>query len=100
VDVSLVEIASRRFSSLAKIQLNWINDVFEYGICTIVTSRDSTLPQNGLCPEPLKCEARDNKHVCTCGKDKFRDVNNASLCGRWPLRLIDRDELLRDWSLC
>ncbi|CAF3205424.1 unnamed protein product, partial [Rotaria sp. Silwood2] len=118
----------------------WINDVYEYGLCTRVTSRNLSSPHeqtclsvrashfngsghkplrpivvfrdvtrvqrpysytsfiqsrlNGLCPEPLKCEARTDKHVCSCGEDKFRDIDDPSQCvyfiGKRTSSIIDK----------
>ena len=67
---------------IVKIQPNWINDVYEYGLCTRITSRDTAISVSGICPEPLRCEERKDKHVCSCGKDKFRDLDDPNQCGK------------------
>jgi hypothetical protein len=66
---------------IEKIPRDWIDNVYEYGLCTQINSRDEAISQNGLCPEPLKCEANNDKYVCSCGKDKFRDLDDPTQCG-------------------
>ncbi|CAF0909261.1 unnamed protein product [Rotaria sordida] len=66
--------------SCVKIQRDWINDIYEYGLCTRITPQDKAIDVDGLCPKPLICEARKDKHICSCGKDKFRDLNDPSQC--------------------
>jgi hypothetical protein len=66
---------------VVKIQLNWINDVYEYGLCTRIDSRDMATGENGLCPEPLICREREDKHDCSCGTDKFIDLDDQTQCG-------------------
>ncbi|CAF3513440.1 unnamed protein product [Rotaria socialis] len=63
-----------------KTQPKWINNMLEYGVCTRITSNDNAISVAGLCPEPLTCEARKDKHVCTCGRGKFLDLNDPSQC--------------------
>ena len=57
-------------------------DAYEYGVCTRINSQDIATGDNGLCPEPLTCEARQDKHVCSCGRDKFRDLDDPTQCGK------------------
>ena len=59
----------------------WINMFFEYGVCTRVNSLDQTEPESGLCPDPLRCEGRQDKHICSCGRGQFRDINDPTQCG-------------------
>jgi hypothetical protein len=70
------------FCPIGKIDRQWINDVYEYGLCTRINSRDEATGEDSLCPEPLKCEAKIDKHVCSCGKDQFRDLDDPSQCGK------------------
>jgi len=67
---------------IAKIQRNWINNTYEYGVCTRINSKDEAIGENGTCPKPLECQARNDKHVCSCGQDKFRDLNDPTQCGK------------------
>ncbi|UJR32135.1 hypothetical protein I4U23_019603 [Adineta vaga] len=66
--------------SCEKIQRTWADDVLEYGSCTRITSNDQAFAENGLCPQPLTCRAREDKYVCSCGKDKFVDMDNSTQC--------------------
>ncbi|CAM4777103.1 unnamed protein product [Rotaria magnacalcarata] len=66
-----------------KAQPKWINSVLEYGVCTRITSNDNAISVAGSCPKPLTCEARKDKHVCTCGKGKFLDLNDPSQCATY-----------------
>ncbi|CAF3487239.1 unnamed protein product [Rotaria sp. Silwood1] len=63
-----------------KIQRNWQDDIYEYGLCTRINPQELAIGVNGLCPEPLICEERRDKHICSCGKDKFRDLDDPSQC--------------------
>lgn len=67
---------------LGKIQPKWKDNMYEYGLCTQIDSRDGVIAQRGVCPEPLKCEVKVDKHICTCGKDKFIDLDNSTKCGK------------------
>ena len=60
----------------------WINSVLEYGVCTRITSDDNAISVHDLCPKPLTCEARKDKHICTCGKGKFLDLKDPTQCGK------------------
>ena len=60
----------------------YINKYLEYGLCTQIDSDDSATAQDGVCPAPLTCQARNDKYVCSCGMDKFRDLDNSSQCGK------------------
>jgi hypothetical protein len=60
----------------------WINSVLEYGVCTRITSEDKAIDVPGTCPLSLKCEAREDKHVCSCGKNQFLDLDDPTKCGK------------------
>lgn len=55
--------------------------MYEYGLCTQINSKGSGQPQVGICAEGLKCEAKNDKHVCTCGAKKFLDLQDTTRCG-------------------
>ena len=79
----LLRLDRTRFS-LEKIERTWINSVYEYGLCTRINSLDAAFSENGLCPEPLRCEGRQDKYICTCGRGRFRDLDDPNQCGkRW-----------------
>jgi len=62
--------------------------IYEYGLCTRINSRDEAIPEDGLCPKPLTCEAKEDKHVCSCGNNKFLDPNNQTQCGKKKILLF------------
>ena len=39
------------------------------------------MPNGGLCPTSTFCEAKRDKHVCSCGSTRFLDLNNLTQCG-------------------
>ncbi len=65
---------------LEPIKPEWQNDNFEYGVCTRIKSNGDPVQENGLCPASLKCEARQDKYVCSCGRDKYLDEKTNSCC--------------------
>ena len=34
--------------------------------------------EGGLCPHPLKCQARRDKYVCSCGPNRYLNEKNKS----------------------
>ena len=62
------------------IQPIWIDDHIEYGVCTHIDSNGKPIQNHDLCPEPLTCEARQDKHVCSCGIDKYLDEEKKACC--------------------
>jgi hypothetical protein len=58
---------------LEPIKPEWKDDHFEYGVCTHIDSNGKPTQDDGLCPTPLKCEARQDKYVCSCGRDRYLD---------------------------
>jgi hypothetical protein len=69
---------------------DWINDIFEYGLCTRITSSDTSVPAHSLCPQPLKCQARRDKYVCSCGINQFRDIDDPTRCGMYIIYLLTK----------
>ncbi|CAF0949210.1 unnamed protein product [Adineta ricciae] len=66
--------------SCVKIEPKWESSVLEYGSCTRINSRYRANREDGLCPQPLTCQDREDKYVCSCGKDKFLDSSNSEQC--------------------
>jgi hypothetical protein len=56
---------------LEPIQPQWQGDAFEYGVCTSIDSNGESVKQSGWCPHPLTCQDRQDKHVCSCGRDQY-----------------------------
>ncbi len=52
----------------------------EYSLCTHIDSNGKPIRNDGLCPAPLKCEARQDKYVCSCGFDKYFDEKSNDCC--------------------
>jgi hypothetical protein len=59
-----------------------VDEVYEYGLCTHINSKDEADADIGECPEPLKCLELNDKHVCSCEKDKFQDLDDSTQCGK------------------
>ena len=72
----------KRLVLIEKIEPKEYREFYEYGLCTHVDSYDSTIAQNAVCPELLTCEKRKDKHVCSCGIDKFLQLGTSSECGK------------------
>jgi hypothetical protein len=69
----------KQFTS-ERIKPKWNGDHIEYGVCTHIDSKGKPVQNYGLCPEKLKCDARQDKHVCSCGVDKYFDEETTLCC--------------------
>jgi hypothetical protein len=65
---------------LGPITPTWINDNFEYGVCTRIKSNGQSGTEPGLCPSPLTCQQRQDKYVCSCGLDQYLDESSNLCC--------------------
>jgi len=65
---------------LEPITPQWINDNFEYGVCTRIDSNGVPVQESGLCPYPLTCQSRQDKYVCSCGLDRYLDEQSNACC--------------------
>ncbi|CAF4481714.1 unnamed protein product, partial [Rotaria sp. Silwood2] len=63
-------------SACQRIIPKWQNDVFEYGVCTHINSTRLPIQGNDFCPLLLNCEERQDKYVCSCGRNKYLDESN------------------------
>jgi len=73
-----IEINDKSISG--RIVPQWNGNQLEYSVCTRINSRGIAVPEDGLCPTPLQCEIRNDKHVCSCGKDKYLDKTYTLCC--------------------
>lgn len=71
---------------LEPIKPEWRDDDFEYGVCTRIKSDGDSVQENNLCPDPLECEQRHDKYVCSCGRNKYLDEKENRCCEFWWIK--------------
>lgn len=63
---------------LESIVPQWVNNEFEYGVCTRINSNGRPLEEHDLCPQPLHCQPRRDKYICSCGLQRYLNDNRTA----------------------